>query len=108
MTHFPAHMDKVEAEIINLAISGILEAGCMISVSDGEVYVLKRSRDRAAIQREVAATDETIFLVRTADGERVGVVYFIHGNGPDVLADHSANDSMESMLKAANEYAQSF
>ena len=106
MSYFPAHMDSTEIKIINRVISAALQAGLTISVADGEEWALRASTDRAAIQRETNATDITEYLFRR-NGEKVGGVIFIHGNGVDVIHDWSDNDATDAIVRPAVDYAES-
>lgn len=89
---FPTYLWRDEAEIINALITACLKRGLKISVHDGTEWALKQSTDRAAIQKEVAATDETSFRIRDAEGEYAGFFWLIHGNRAHVVADHSDNE----------------
>jgi hypothetical protein len=91
---YPDYMNLVEAKIIDGVIDRALARGLVISVYDGEEYPIVRSTDKAAIQAETAATDETVYVLRNGT-ERIGSVTFIHGNGPDVLSDYSWNDKVD-------------
>ena len=50
MTHFPAHIAPVEAQIINRILTSALANGGMVSVHDGEEWAIKHSTNRATIQ----------------------------------------------------------
>lgn len=92
MSHFPEWVPASERAIINGVITRAFKAGLSISVYDGEEWALNRSQDRAAIQRETAATDETVYMLREVVSDlRIGKVWFVHGNGEDVLSDYSWN-----------------
>jgi hypothetical protein len=91
---YPDYMNLVEANIINGVIDRALKQGLVISVYDGEEFPIVRSTDKAAIQAETAATDETVYILRNGT-ERIGSVTFIHGNGPDVLSDYSWNAKVD-------------
>ena len=106
MTHFPEHLTTVEANIINHAITAGLRGGGMISVYDGEEFSIRKGRSRQFIQEEVAATDETSFVFFDNAGQRIGVAWFIHGNGADVLSDYSANAATETLLKGTLTFAE--
>lgn len=108
MTNFPTHINKTEAQIINRVITGGLANGGSISIFDGEEWLPKKSTTRADIQAEVATTDETTFKIRDKKGTVLGFVYFVHGNGLDVLSDYSDNEETELVIKSAMQYAQGF
>lgn len=99
MAHWPDHMDATEAAICNKTLTRILSnpRHLMVRVFDGEEWATGWTRDRAAIQRETAATDETRWFLtetETAEGgagRRIGSILLIHGNGEDVISDTSWN-----------------
>ncbi|MDE4297133.1 hypothetical protein PXK56_18270 [Phaeobacter gallaeciensis] len=97
---FPTYMWKSEATIINRLISEILNRGLSVSVYDGCAYPVKRSTNRAEIQRNVAATDETHFWVRDADGNQVAWFLMMHGNWCDVISDCTDNDLTNEIMRA--------
>ena len=110
MKYFPEyartrpHM-KPEAEIVSRVITSALRAGYHISVFDGEEWAVKFSRDRKEIESNCFATDETHFRIRTSDQKSVGSVWFIHGNGGDVIADYTDDGRMDELLEPAFNYA---
>jgi hypothetical protein len=102
-SHFPDWLDKTEARIISRAIQALLDQGWHIWVHDGEDFAMDRpARDIATIEAACATTGETrlIASMNTATGHRrVGFVQMIHGNGLDVLSDHTASQAMEKALE---------
>lgn len=115
--HFPDHMREDEKQVVNRLLTSILDANFSVSVWDGEWLALRQSRDRAAIQREVAATDITWLRVYHGD-KRIGSIMLVHGNGPDVISDTSwnphvtvdgvaAEEMMERITRPAERYAES-
>jgi hypothetical protein len=88
----------LEAEIINRLITAILNHGYCISVYDGEEYALERSYNQAAIQEETSATDETTYRMYSREGDYKGFFWLIHGNGEDVISDHSDNFICEEIF----------
>lgn len=97
---FPSYMWKSEVIIIDALISEILQRGLLISVYDGEEWVVKRSSDRAEIQRNIATTDETLLKACKPCGTIVGTITLIHGNWSEVISDHSNNRTMDSIIAA--------
>lgn len=79
----------VEREIVTQAIVDILTAGYDISVNDGEEIVLEHSDSLSRILEAMFSTDSDVLII-TRDvfpRERVGVVWFVYGNGTDVITD---------------------
>jgi hypothetical protein len=88
--HFPDYLDATEARIIAAYIDAALARGWMIRVHDGEEWATPTTMDRAEIERAVAATEETTLTLCNATATiRYGDIWFIHGNGEDVLSDCS-------------------
>ena len=112
MKHFPDWVKerenlKIEMEIISRVITQALKEGRTISVCDGEEWPVKKSRDRAAIERECFATDYTLFRIRDASGENIGFVDFIHGNAGHVISDCTDNETIDAILAPAIAYSES-
>lgn len=95
---FPKHMRAAERPIIEALIRRVLDKGYTISVFDGNVCALGKSKDFEAITAEVNATDITEFLIRDSDARKIGWVIFIHGNDEDVIHDHTDNPEMEELV----------
>ena len=93
MAHFPDYMPASEKRVVNKLLTRILDAGYTISVYDGEEYALRKSRDRAAIQRETAATEATTYVIHRGD-DRLGSIWLVHGNGDEVISDSSWNHNI--------------
>lgn len=101
---FPDHIRKDEARIIEGVIDGVLKRGHNISVYDGEETSLINSTDKAAIQRETAATEITYFRIFSERKAIVGYFTFIHGNGCDVIHDHSENQLCNEIFGEVEEF----
>lgn len=98
---FPIHIDPTERRIINKMVKDALAAGHSISVFDGEEWPVKRGTDYGKITAEIAATDETTLRFVTREGAVVGSVLLVHGNGAEVISDHSANPEIEALIAGA-------
>ncbi len=95
---FPSHMDPIEQEIVGALIRKALGLDYLVSIHDGEEWALVRSNDYAEIAAEIAATDETQLTFRLPDGKKVGWVYLVHGNGEDVISDHTDNVLINALV----------
>ena len=105
-SNYPEWVDETERHIIDKLIDTILGAGHMIMVYDPEEGPSNRLDDKAAIQAEVGATDETTFKVyRETDGVYKGRIILIHGNGTDVISDHTDSPFMYAMVQPAQDLA---
>lgn len=78
--------------------------GCTISVSGGEGFTVKQSRDYAAITMEIAASDETTIRVR--DGDLHAAILLVHGNLPsEVISDMADTPWTRSIVAGAERVA---
>lgn len=96
-----------ERKIIS-AITGEAERlGYSMSVWDGEEWACGPTRNRLSVHREIGATDQTQIRFRLSvpdDAGKfpvVGSVLLVHGNGCDVIADHTDNDAIAALLAPA-------
>jgi hypothetical protein len=93
--------DRIELEkrAAMRIIGRALAKGYTVSVCDGEEYTVKRSTNRVAIRAALATTDADTILVRRADGEKIGVIWFVWGNSPEeVAADHTDNAEIRELV----------
>ncbi len=89
--------EQTEARAI---IQRAIAAGYTVSVNDGEEYVIKRSRDCEAIMATLFSTDSDWLLIRNAAGEKIGVIWFVYGNGPgELAADYTAKPEIEKLVE---------
>lgn len=77
------HHEHTEARAI---IERAIGAGYMISVNDGEEFVIRRSRDCDAIMAVLFSTEADWLTIRDGEGKRIGFIMFVYGNGPGELA----------------------
>lgn len=100
---------RIEREIANAAVNGLLRAGYEISVFDGEEVVNSPVNDAELIIADMFSTDiERLEVYRAGDYERrVGWVLFVYGNdGWDVICDYTTN--LEPALKEADLLAEKY
>lgn len=95
-----------ELMIVKKTAEALINKGYSVSVNDGEETVLKKSTDVEAIMRHVDSTEEDYFRAFDFEGKRIGTVWFIYGNGPDVITDYTTtlDDAMQPVL----DYAETF
>lgn len=105
----------MERHIIRHFVKSLLArdgAPYTISIYDGEEWPVTGSRDVAAIMADIGACDEEWLVVRqkTPEANRnVGKLYLVYGNdGWDVIADCSATDELDMLLKETTELADAF
>lgn len=101
---FPDYLEKTEASIIGRIIKTALARGYTVSVGDDVEWFIRRSTDFDKISSEVAATDFTYLSFFSANREdHIGVIFLVHGNGSDVVSDHSDNELTASLVEAARD-----
>lgn len=91
---------QIETRIVNATVRLALANGYTVSVFDGEEYTVKRSSSFREITKAMGTTDEDRIVIRH-NGEHIGSITFVYGNGADVLADCST--SLEAFLEPINE-----
>lgn len=92
---------KVEREIVADAVNTLLKQGYSLSVNDGEETVVDRSKDAGEITHAMFTTDNDTLAAHGEDGQRVGGVEFIYGNGGggyEVISDYSV--ALETEMQA--------
>ncbi len=94
---------QIEERIITQAAKSLIEAGYSLRVYDGEEFATLHTTDLATIMAEVFATAETCLYAYQGD-TYAGLVWFVHGNGCDVMADNST--ALEGVLQAASDLAE--
>jgi hypothetical protein len=93
-----------ERGVATRLVRAALHAGYAVSVYDGEEYTVKRSRRERQILAALATTGEDALVIRDSAGERLGVLSLIWGNdetGEELIADHTDNDAMDALYRAA-------
>ncbi len=103
---YPAHIDITERDIIDCVVRDALAAGYSISVDGDGMNDLKRSTDYAKITETIAACSETELCFWKEDLSRPLWVYFVHGNGAEVLTDYSDNDLTNAIVARATAKAE--
>lgn len=87
----PEDMTQTEFGIISGIVRRAISRGYTVSVNDdaagqGE-WTVKRSRDPAEIIGALATTGGDLLKIRDANGESLGVISLVYGNGEDVVSD---------------------
>lgn len=97
-----------EQRIASKLVSDILAAGYVISVFDGEGFALKRSAKAAEIKEAMCSSEFDSLVIRKADGEKVGSISLIYGNGCDLISDYAGQDHdlLEGLCKGAQAVAE--
>lgn len=108
------HLQHDESRIVGAIVDAALDKGLLLSVFDGEEWSLKASANLDAISEVVGITSETVLVFRdpskldNGQPARVGKVFLVHGNGPDVISDHTDNAETAALAAAGEAVAQGF
>ena len=93
----PEHANFEDRLSANALIRRLLKDDMLISIHDGEEWMLKKSTDRKEILETMSQTGEDTVRARTADRKHVADFYLIYNNGSEqnpmcTICDHSDND----------------
>mgnify|MGYP000638497353 CR=1 FL=1 len=99
-----ATRQRIEKRIVRRVVCDALAAGYALNVNNGGdgPELAEPTTVRKTILGEMFATDDE-HLLFYKDGKRVGWVYFVYGNGVDVVSDNTTN--LEDVLRGAKELA---
>jgi hypothetical protein len=98
----------IEKGIAKRVVRSAIALGYTVSIWDGGDWPVKRSSKLPEIIRAMFTVDEESLEFCNAEGGLIGTAWFVYGNaGWDALADYTATETMERLLKDANEYAES-
>lgn len=89
-----------EYGIARALVMAAINAGYTVSVNDGVEYVIARCSAVDDIMRSMGSTDSDVLVLRSMDGQKVGWVEFIWGNGCDVIANHTDNQAINALVAA--------
>lgn len=106
MIDLDKHATAGEAKVARTLIDVILGSGYLVSVFDGEEWVVKFEEDKDTILAALASTEEDVIGVRTRQHGRVGHINLIWGNaedGSELIADHTSNDAIDDVVRVTCE-----
>lgn len=90
------HASPGEAKMARKFIKELLDRNLLVSVNDGEEWVVKRSTKSSQILEALCSTDQDTILVRTGyASETAGRFLLIWGNaenGEELVADYTDNE----------------
>jgi len=96
---------KIEKQIARKVLACLIDAGCNLTVNDGEGIVVSGTTSEANALYAMFSTDEDIISAYREDGVFQGFVHFVYGNdGYDVISDHSV--SLSEILAPATALAE--
>ena len=105
-------LSETEKKIIGQILHTASELGYEMSVWAGEVWASHFGSGLPDTMRAIGTTDCTMISFRlpglTPEGKRhksAGAVFLVHGNDCDVIADHTDNLAMQTILGPATALA---
>ena len=99
----PIH-DRIERTIANGIIQELLAKGWSVSVLDEEEVALLRCTSRTDILDAMGETDTSSLIAHDSTGKRLGWIWFVHGNGTDVVADYSGDGPVYELMNQLTEH----
>ena len=97
----------IEKGIAKRVVRAAIEAGYTVSLWDGGEYTVKRSRKLSEVVGAMFTVDEESLEIRNVEGGLIGTVWMVYGNdGFDAINDFTATETMEKLLRDADEYAR--
>lgn len=90
-----------ETQAIRRIVRALLAHNYTLAVEDGNDGFHDKSRDAAAIVRDISDLSDEVTVRVYMDATRVGALLFIYGNAPDgseVLADYSVRGGLDQPL----------
>ena len=102
-------VEPAERLVIDAILNEAEARHLLVSVYDGEEWAVTATGNMADVRREVAATEATVLAFRDPaqlsprDGRpsMLGRVILVHGNGCDVISDHTDTREMAALLAPA-------
>ena len=95
-------LQKLERRIVRAVAEDAIAYGYDVSVHDEEEVAVPYTTSMFDIMAEVGATDMTYLHFRDRrSGNYTGWVMFVHGNGHEVLTDHTANPDVDDIVSRA-------
>lgn len=101
------HYSTGECAAATRLVELLLEQKCLLSVNDGEEWVVKKSDKKTTILEALGSTGEDMIKVRDPAGTVLGVFYLVWGNaddGSELVADQTDNafcEAIDAKLSAA-------
>lgn len=97
----------IERGIAKRVVRSAIAAGYTVSLWDGGEYTVKRSRKLSEVVGAMFTVDEESLEIRNVEGGLIGTVWMVYGNdGFDAINDYTATETMEKLLRDADEYAR--
>lgn len=90
---FPKHANANDAKVATFILKqAIVKNDWMISVNDGEEWVVKNSIDEDKISAAMMSTDNDTLNFKTHSGQPMGTIWLVYGNNGECFADASSDN----------------
>lgn len=101
-TQLPEHANYEDRLAANALIRRLLKDDMLISIHDGEEWMVKQSTNRKEILETMSQTGEDTVRARTKDKKHVADFYLIYHNGSEkepmcTICDTSSNEYADSV-----------
>ncbi len=90
-----------EGRMASALVKELLIRGALVSVNDGEAWVVVRSSSYRKVMDALYTTDSDTVVARDVDKALLGRFYLVYGNsGAELVADYTDNDFCNSVWEA--------
>ena len=102
-----ATRQMIERGIAKHVVRAAIEAGYTVSLFAGGKWTVKRSRKVSEIVGAMFTVNAESLEIRNNKGGLIGTVLMVYGKGMglDAVSDRTATETMDELLRAADEYA---
>jgi hypothetical protein len=98
-------MSPTEKKIVDMLVIRAVAQGYLVSVFDGEAWPVKRSQHCDTILENLGHAEMETVKIRYPAGNAAGSVHLIYNGGDDVIADHTDNVVITTLVAEAMELA---
>lgn len=82
-------MLPIERKIATNLIKQALTLGWLVSINDGEETTIEKTIDFDTAFNALATTGEDYLIFHNTNGEKIGTIWLVWGNGEDLITDTS-------------------
>lgn len=98
--------DQDERAIARRLVNDIIDNGYRITVYDGGAYPVQKSKKPMEVFAALGTTDMDTLTIYGRTRNCVGSVTLVYGNGLDLIADHTNNETMRHLVRGAEAVAK--
>lgn len=102
----PKNTQRIEKEIATAFIRSAIAAGYTFEIDNGgdEDEIIKTAGEEKTLEAMFATDEDRVYVVN--DGKAIGWVWFVYGNGADVITDYTVK--LEELLTNAHAVAEQY